>query len=365
MDTEELKDLIIWVIRTYGWHCLWIIPLGLLLYGIVCPEIMEKWSSWFYKIFSWVGNSFQRRFIATDIQARINTSAKLINSELEETAPYGVKIHWIKGKEMDREGFIKGNEVVIMMKRHINQDQNLVLATVVYSSLGVLTEARNYILPGISRSLDLSITKKILILGNKLSALNLFIKSILKPEKDKDADIKTYCDIMESLDEFGILTRIFMAELLNLSRQLYPRLLGDENILFETQQFLSFCKKIAERKIREEVELDFNENRVSIGVILVAKTFKREFLGVDLYIRRFKKCANNDSDFVYLYGWNRMNINFVRKITERVEKLKLGTKISESIFSAFIAGKRARAICVRLKVSKESIAQPEEATPPR
>ena len=45
MDIEELKDLIVWIIRTYGWHSLWIIPSGLFLYGIIFPERMEKWSS--------------------------------------------------------------------------------------------------------------------------------------------------------------------------------------------------------------------------------------------------------------------------------------------------------------------------------
>lgn len=361
MDAAELKDFMSWIIGTYGWHCLWIIPSGLLIYGIIFPEKLEKWSSWFYKFFSWVGATFQRRFIASDIQARINASVKIINSELKNAAPYGIKIRWISGEEMDREGFIRGDNVVIMMKRHTNQDQNLVLASLVYSSVGVLAESRNYMLPRISRSLDLSLTKKILILGNKHSALDLFIKTILKPEKDKDRDVKIYCDIMESLDEFGILVRIFMTELLSLSRQLYPKLLGDESILVETGQFLSFCEKIALRRIGEEVELDFNENRISIGVVLVAKTSKREFLGVRPYIWRFKKCAGNDSDFVYFYGWNRMNITFVKEIVKRIEKLGLGAKISESIFSAFIGGKRAKAICVRIKVLREPRAQLEEA----
>ena len=260
-----------------------------------------------------MGSSLQRRFIATDIQSRINSSVKSINSELKEAAPYGIKIHWIKGKEMNREGFIQGDNVVVMMKQHINQDQNLVLATLIYSSLGILVEARNYMLPKMSRSLDLSITKKIIILGTKPSALNYFIKNMLQPEKAKDGDVKRYCDVMESLDEFGILTRIFIAELLSLSRQLYPRLLKDGNILFETQEFLSYCKRIAERKISEEIELDFNGNRLRISVIMVAKAFKRELLGTGSYIRRFKKCASNDSDFIYFYGWKRININFVKK----------------------------------------------------
>lgn len=359
-NLEKLKDFIGWLFRTYAWRCIWIIPLLLLLYGIVVPERLEKWSSWFYKFFSWISRSFQRRFIATDIQSRINSSLKSINSELEGVAPYGIKVRWVNTKEITREGFIKGDNVVVMMRQHINQDENLALACLIYSSLGVLSEARPYILPKISRSLDLSVAKKVLMLGNKPSALNHFIKSLLQPEKNKDGEVKQYSDIMESLDEFGILTRIFMAELLGLSGHLYPRLLGNGNILTETQGFLFYCKRIAERKISEEIELDFNGDRLRVSVIMVAKAYKREFLGTRSYIGRFKRCASNDSDFIYFYGWKRINIAFVRKIVEEIEKLKLGTKMSESIFSAFTRYGRVRAICVRIKVAKELIREPEE-----
>ena len=183
----------------------------------------------------------------------------------------------------------------------------------------------------------------------------------MQPEKDKDIDIKNYCEIMDALDELGMLTRIFLAELLDVSRQLYPRLLGDGNILFETSEFLSFCREIAQRKTGEETDLDFNKKRLRMSLILVAKASKRRLLGADTYIGRFKKCVANGSNSVYFTAWGRTNINFSKEITDEIGRLKLGTKISESLFSVFTKDGRIKAICAKIKVSNDLVDEIQEA----
>lgn len=356
-DLIEFLGLIFVVGIFFRWHSVWIIPSILLLYGLIRPEKLEKWSSWFYRLFCWLGSSFQCRYIAADIQSRLNGSIKQMNYELNEVAPYEIKIHWLKGKEIetDKDSFIEGNNVVVIMKQYLNQDRNLVLATVLYTSLGILPEAKNYIFPKMSSALDLAVIKKILALGGKYSALNYFVKNVLQPERDRDKETARYYEIMEMLDEFGILSRIFMAELLDLSMQLYPKRLGEPNILFETHNLLSFCERIAQRKYGEEINLDFNkQGMVRMSVIMVAKAERRE-KGIVAYMWRFKDCAKNGSKFVYFLGFHDININFTRNIMAEIIKQKLGNKISENIYSSYIAGKRIKTICMRMEVSNSLI----------
>ena len=51
---------------------------GLVVYAITHPEKSERWASWIYKSLKWTGHRMKSRWIASDIQARIDSFAKAI-----------------------------------------------------------------------------------------------------------------------------------------------------------------------------------------------------------------------------------------------------------------------------------------------
>jgi hypothetical protein len=115
----------------------------IIIYMLLNPEKAEKWGSILVRIFARVNQAAELRTVAWDIQGEINEFSKKMQKSAKGVMPYGIKINWVKSAE--KEAFIKGNDVVVVMSKHTNQARNLVNTCMAYLSVGLLPRARMYI----------------------------------------------------------------------------------------------------------------------------------------------------------------------------------------------------------------------------
>ncbi|MEM3551930.1 MAG: hypothetical protein QXV01_12680, partial [Candidatus Bathyarchaeia archaeon] len=256
------------------------------------------------------------------IEGNLNASRDSINREAQGAMPYPVKVEWVK--EESPESFVdkyKG-EVVVRMRHHKYEPRNLAYATVESVSKGFLPTTRIYLDGKVNKSLDFTMTKKILTELKKMEALDYFLTEVVQPESD-DTDIRTYLTTLEKLDEGGIFTRLLVRELVELGRRLYPRY--DEEARLDTQKLMQFLKKFTERKKGEHNNLNFREKQIKIAIMLVAEREKFYVTGPEPYKLWAQSIAEKGYDTLYVLAGGVMvgPAKIVIKELEKSRKLEL------------------------------------------
>ncbi len=147
------------------------------------------------------------------------------------------------------------------------------------------------------KAMDFSITKKILlgIHNNKRNVISEFIKEYaldLNSIQDK-------CSQIEVIDDAGLFTRILIRELDFFGNKLIGRNPSDD-YKNESDKFLSFLHEITTRDADDLTPLQFVENILKVGVLLVAKKDTYYQHGLHPYLRRIKLgLARGIKTFIY------------------------------------------------------------------
>jgi hypothetical protein len=245
-----------------------------------------------------------------------------INREAQGAMPYPVKVEWVK--EESPESFVDKykSEVVVRMRHHKYEPRNLAYATMESVSKGFLPTTRIYLNGKVNKSLDFTMTKKILTELKKTEALDYFLTEVVQPESD-DTDIRTHLTTLEKLDEGGIFTRLLVRELVELGRRLYPRY--DEEARLDTQKLMQFLKKFTERKKGEHNNLNFREKQIKIAIMLVAEREKFYVTGPEPYKLWAQSIAEKGYDTLYVLAGGVMvgPAKIVIKELEKSRKLEL------------------------------------------
>jgi len=264
--------------------------------------------------------------------------------------PYALKVEWVK--DIDKEALLQeeGTVVVRLGYHHDELEKALALAMLTFCSKALISVSRPYLSGRLSRSVDLVTTKRMLLRSNARGSLDYFLDKVIKPEIDGDNELCDKCQIMEILDERGLFSRVFLKELHELGRTLYPKT-PDGSSVMEADEFVAFLQQIANKAPDEDVELFFKKNRIRVAFILVARPEVIADRGFSPYLRRIEKLQKEKARTVYVHGMAD-NISYTRKIAEIAEKQGLGTITHRATFRTTVSsGRTIPATCIALALN--------------
>jgi len=305
----------------------------------------QRISSCILRAISWVKKA-ELASVRLAIEGNLNASRDSINREAQGAMPYPVKVEWVRDE--NPESFVdkyKG-EVVVRMRHHKYEPRNLAYATMESVSKGFLPTARIYLDGKVNKSLDFTMSKKILHELKKNEALDYFLTEVVQPESD-DAELRTHLTTLERLDEGGIFTRLLVRELVELGRRLYPRY--DEEARSDTQKLMQFLKKFTERKKGEHDDLNFREKQIKIAVMLVAEREKFYVMGPEPYKQWAESVAEKGYDTLYVLAGGVM-VGPARIVIKELEKSRKLEIIRSESYVARHEGELKENICSVFKI---------------
>jgi hypothetical protein len=299
---------------------------------VIHQERGERLAGWLAKFISWTGKGAEKTATAMSIQGKVDSFIAAINAEVENLLPYGLKIKWIS-PEMNREAFIQKDRVIIMLNYHINQDENLSKATLLYMNKAVIPEARPHIHQKLRQAIDLMMTKKALFsFIEARSALGYFVDSVLRPATEKDVELKEYCGVIDTIDERGLFTRVLLREFLGLGLK-RSGIIGTGDTVFETNEFTKLLKRIAEKERGTNVDPTFIKQNIRVAIILIARP-ENVNLGPGIYLRAIEDRIKKSVNTFYIFARGNKNIDFAKQVVSICkDKFKELSKGHEEDFS--------------------------------
>jgi hypothetical protein len=296
---------------------------------VLHQEKGERLIGWLAKFIAWTGKKAEKTATAMNIQGKLNSFVAAINTEVEGLLPYGLKIKWISS-ELNRESFISDDKVVVMLDFHSNQDENLSKATVLYMNKAVIPEARPHIHFKLGKAIDLMMAKKALFsFVEARSSFGYFVNSVLRPEMERDQELKDFCQVIDATDERGLFTRVLLRELLELGRRRAGITEIGDTVL-ESNNFTKFLKEIAQKEKGQNVPLTFIGRDIKVAIILVAR-FEVEQITVDPFIKRIKEKIQQSVNVIYIFARGQ-NIRLAKQVMSSCESMPELTKIHEEEF---------------------------------
>jgi len=328
-----------------------LVVLALLLLGYLFknPEKLSEWRALVGAALSAYSERAERIAVADDIHARVNRFQRQIQSEQWGVMPHRIKIEFVK--ESAREAFIADGEVVVKMKRHINRDENIVAALMLYMSKGLIPQARRHLEPVFLKSVDFTVIRKILSRERLVSAVDHFDQRIAKPAMQDEPVVKIYCTSMEKLDDHGLFSRILLRELMDVGRELHLRM-PDDAVTEDAADLIRFLETIVDKEREEDVPLEFIGRRLRIRIILVARRGKLRYEGLQPYLKRIEEAIALRVNAIYICA-RGMNIAGARRIASTAVSrgwLTPGPVHSYTIYSP--DGSPVEAICIPCRVAR-------------
>lgn len=278
-------------------------------------ETLEKLASKFLSLFLWAGSSVQKTQIAKDIRSDILKVSKEMSKEIDGITTYDLKIRWVKN--IDRDTFIENNKIIIKMNPSDNRIKNKVYALHQYIEHGLLSDVKVYFDDNVIKSLDATVVRKLLIILDK-DGLKYFDNNYLDKILEDDENREIFNQLVK-LDTTGMLSAIFIKELIEKGRYMYPQA-PDECLKIESRQFLTFLYNIANKKTGEDVELTFNSEYFNVAVMIIAKREVLKSAGQVPYLKRAKSNLSSGITTIYLLADSRNKCIAARKIADNLKR---------------------------------------------
>lgn len=226
----------------------WVLLLAVIIFVVTNPEKAERVAGWFLALFSWTGRRVRRRSIQSTLQGRINTFARSIDSEVEGSMPYNMRLDFVT--EVDLAELDPDKQTVIVRIRdRVNDDRNLVHAMLVFSTVGVIPQARRYLDPAFSEAIDVTVTRKLLNSLKHYSALHYLHDDVLPACIRNTPVLEEHCRICDALDENGLFTRVVLAELRDFGARIETRYPGEQHAA-EAAEFVKYVHSVATLRAR-------------------------------------------------------------------------------------------------------------------
>lgn len=324
--------IILYVVPNVAW-------ISVVIYLIMRPEVAEKWGAIFLRLFYKISKKAEMQHVALDIQGKVNSFAKSINKQAQGIIPYGIKIKWVTG-EITRESFLEGNDVIIRINYHTNQDENIIRITEQFIMTGLLHDSRPYVDEKVMRATDLIMVKN-MIQKEHHTALPVYYSDVLNPELSADDEISDYVTMMQQLDQLSFFTPVFLKELQFLGVKMQFSI-PEPPVKEETRNLIRFLnEKVTKRRPGEDVSPTFVGNKIKVSIVYVSRTgiAKRHLKWID-------KCAQMGIDRIYLCARGR-NVYVVKELDNELGTDPRWKRLFETVTRLPIwRGRRTEFICV-------------------
>jgi len=281
----------------------WIAAIG--LFAVNDPEKAQAIGGRLLGMFGWLGSSTQRVAISAAVQGSINAGRKELHEEVAGIMPYPARVKFVRNP--GDLATLQEGEVVIALSDPRKHAENVARATLAYVSAATIPPSRAYVHQHVLRSVDFSLTKRILRAGSG-EALDYFLNELWSPSLMSEPELRQLCHEIEVIERSGLLTRVLLAEYLEIGRRLYGQF-PPPDIHDSTIAFLHLLYRVATRDPREELgdQLLFRHGQLSVGIVLVADRKLSDRRGASPYVWRCLKDMRAGCESVYLLarGSNR------------------------------------------------------------
>ncbi len=278
--------------------------ISLIIYIIINPEIIDRWSYLLAKFSLWKGGKKERKIISKNLDYKISSVAKRINKESEGILPFGIRIKWKSPKEVS--SYVQQDNVIVVLKKKDNSDNNIVEACMAYVPKALLPKSRNIIEKKLLNSIDHYVIKKILNEGNYDSAYNYFMQSILEHKLENDESFSTWFEEIAHIDSIGFFTRILLEEYRKLGNQLFGTS-EETNYRYETVEFLKFLRQFYLREPGGKSRLIFLRAKIKIAIVFVASRKTLQEWGIAAHLRRIKSNIDLGVHRIFLFSYADSN----------------------------------------------------------
>lgn len=283
---------------------------GIVWYLLTHPEIIEKWVSFFYRLFKNLYKEADKRFVKYNIQATINSFIAKLNTNVPNLDAQRVNIKWID-EEITPESFLKSGTLVLRMHKSINQNRNIVNATYTFVSREVLKKAKTYLAPHQKDAIDLFVSYKALEKAGH-DIMDAFVQTYLRGGLEKDSIDKLYAKF-EKIDTSGLFFPVFITEMTFLGEKIFGKGVSRNKIYKEVDDLVSFLITLANRKTGEFSNLEHDGDYSKFAIRIVGKQYKIEEVGKGTYINNIRKITQ-PIETLYLIG-NSYNHKFINEIS--------------------------------------------------
>jgi len=304
---------------------------------------IERIVAWLYRMFSWINQRFEYGNVATNIQASVNTISEEVDRIVPGVLPYAMRIQWAKNAH-DIETVLENGDVIVTMDYSRNWDRNLVVATLAYLEIALLPMTRIYIDETLRKATDFTVARQIFTSCINRLPMNFFIQNYIKPEIERDPQLRDDYTILGKLQDAGFLSRIFLQQMYYFGMKIYPSI-PDEVNYQECHDFALFLKEIAIRKIGEEVTLNFIRSKIRMSILLIASGSTKVY-GIKPYLRRVKINLNRGIEHMYICARRANNISLAKQVAKEGEKANQLKIIRQHNFLQIIEKEEISAICI-------------------
>ena len=279
-----------------------LVAIGIVIYLLVMPEKAEKASAMIAGFVSRFAKGANKRYVRYDLQGRINDFTRDLRTDAPFLSDHKVKIQWTEPTNLDRAAFIEGNEVFVRLRRDDPKDRNFVHGSFLFVSLAMLSKVKRYISQSHRKALDLYVTTKLLE-REKPDVLGFFLDEYMHPATGPSSKVTTFTDTFAIIDEAGLFFSVLLQELHFLGEKVFGQR-RDDAIIREVNELLVHLKAVAERKLGEEMDLDFVKQYCRFAVVIVGRSFKIGQSPEGSPWRAFieRNLLPNDIETVYLVG---------------------------------------------------------------
>lgn len=269
------------------------------------PEKAEAIAGRLLGTFGWANSRAQRLALSAELQGTINGGRNELHDEVAGLMPYPARVKFVRS-EGDIATLQEG-EVVIALHDPRRHAENVARGTLAYVAAATIPPARAYVDRQVLRSIDFSLTKRILRASSG-EALDFFLNQLWSPSLVSEPELRELCHEIEVIERDGLLTRVLLAEYLELGRRLYGQF-PPADVHEATLALLHLLYRIVTRDHSEEIgdQLLFRNGPLRVGIVLVADRKLSDRLGPSPYVWRCLRDMKAGCDSVYLLarGSNR------------------------------------------------------------
>jgi len=263
----------------------------------------------------------RNKYIAVSIQNQINILCEEIEKKAPGVMPAALKIEFVKAKNIPNLSERIENKIIVRLNFDRSRDKLFATTAYLYINRGFLDKAKYYIEDITRKSIDFSVTKRLLKAGKSDTSLTYFLDNYVEPEVRAHPEIRQLCYKIDYLDEDGFFYEVFVRVMLKIGEDMYPNI-ATEDALEETKNFLESLYIIASKLQRQKVPLSFKGKYIKVGIILVMEEEVYEKYGAKPYIDRYISSMEEGIDIIFFKGIGETNIDITRKVVESLNRKK-------------------------------------------
>lgn len=188
----------------FGSGPIWVFLGALLFYFFTQIPQFQGVGSWLARAISFWRKA-DLASVSLAIEGELNSVQEDLNRQSAGLVPFPAKVEWIIDQNAKSFCDTFNGKVIIRMKEHAYNARNIAWATLDYVSKGMIPYSRLYLDEDMSKGIDYTIGKKILLENE--GALDYFYREMIVPSME-EGHLRETMQMLENLDNRGILTRI-------------------------------------------------------------------------------------------------------------------------------------------------------------